>query len=89
MAADNSQGVAPVAKTTEPAQALSEGADEGDKQQPRPAASAEQSTASEAAYVEVPPADQPMAGEPPDQTRTSADDGGATASITTETTIVT
>jgi cytoskeleton protein RodZ len=86
MAADNSQGVAPVTETTEPAQALSEGADEGDKQQPQPAASTEQSTASEAAYVEVPPTDQPMAGEPPSQTRTSTEDDNATASITTEAT---
>lgn len=85
MTADNGPGVAPVAKTTEPGQALSGSADEGHKQQPQLAASTEQSTASEAAYVEVPPADQPMAGEPSDQTRTSTDDGNATASITTTT----
>ena len=86
MAADSSPGVTPVAETTEPVQGLSESADEGDKRQPQPAASTEQSTASEAAYVEVPPTHQPMAGEPPDQTRTSTDDGSATASITPETT---
>lgn len=86
MAADNSTGAAPDADTTEPARVLSDTGDEGDTQQPQPAASTEQSTASEATYVEVPPTDQAVAGEPPDQTRTSADDGNATASVTPETT---